>query len=214
MSTTIRDDRPVGRDVPAALAPRLRHVPADGSWWWSPECWALHGFEAGDVVLTTELVLAHVAPEDRHRWWTTFTGAPERPVHTRFRLRDAHGEEHQVVAVCRRAADGTLEADLVDVTRLVAAEGSRLATTQIAASAASRATIEQAKGLLAATFGVTPETGFALLREASMRSNVSLRTIAEGIVRHVIDRRVRVESLAAALEPYLLGVGPDDVQGR
>ncbi|MFC8192881.1 ANTAR domain-containing protein [Cellulomonas sp. NPDC057328] len=212
MSTTTRDDRPARRDIPGAPAPRLRYVPADGSWWWSPECWALHGFEAGDVVLTTDLVLAHVDPEDRDRWWSTFSAATVHPVHARFRMRDARGQEHHVAAVCRRTDDGALEADLVDVTRLVAAEGSRLASSQIAASAASRATIEQAKGLLTAAFGITPELGFAVLREASMRSNVSLRTIADGIVEHVVDRAVRVESLAAALEPFLLGVGPDDVR--
>ncbi|QCB93712.1 ANTAR domain-containing protein [Cellulomonas shaoxiangyii] len=212
MSTTIRDDRPVGRDVPAPLSPRLRYVPSDGSWWWSPECWALHGFQAGEVVLTTELVLAHVDPQDRDRWWATLSGATDQPVPGRFRMRDAQGAEHHVAAVCRRTDDGALEADLVDVTALVAAEGSRLASAQIAASAASRATIEQAKGLLSAAFGVPPEVGFAVLREASMRSNVSLRTIAEGIVEHVVHRAVRVESLAAALEPYLLGVGPGDVR--
>lgn len=214
MSTTLRADHPVGRDLPAAVTARLRHVPADGTWWWSDECFALHGFAVGEVVPTTELVLAHVDPADRDRWWAELTGALADPAHSRFRLRDAQGQERHVVAVYRRTGDGVLEADLVDVTGLVSAEGSRLATAQIAASAASRATIEQAKGMLAAAYGITPELGFALLREASMRSNVSLRTIAEGIVEHVVTRATRTESLAAQLAPYLLGVAPEDVLGR
>lgn len=212
MSTTIRDDRSVGRDVPAAPAPRLRHVLTDGSWWWSPECYALYGFEVGEVVPTTDLVLAHVEPEDRDRWWGELLAAREHPVHAQFRMRDAHGREHQVVAVCRRTGDDAVEAVLVDVTPLVAAEGSRLASAQIAASAASRATIEQAKGVLAAALGITPELGFAVLREASMRSNVSLRTIAEGVVADVVQRGTPVEALAGALAPYLGGVRPDDVR--
>ncbi|WP_136520094.1 MULTISPECIES: ANTAR domain-containing protein [Cellulomonas] len=214
MSTTLRDDRPVGRDVPAAVTARLRHVPADGTWWWSDECFALHGFEVGEVVPTTELVLAHVDAGDRDRWWAELTAATTAPAHSRFRMRDALGQERHVVAVYRRTPEDAVEVDLVDVTRLVAAEGSRLATAQIAASAASRATIEQAKGILAAAYGLTPELGFALLREASMRSNVNLRTIAEGVVEHVVADGTRNETLAAQLAPFLLGVGPEDVLGR
>src|SRR5690606_16902586 len=38
-----------------------------GVWWWSPETYRLHGFEPGEVVPTTALVLAHKHPEDRDR---------------------------------------------------------------------------------------------------------------------------------------------------
>ena len=38
-----------------------------GVWWWSPETYRLHGFEPGDVVPTTALVLAHKHPDDRER---------------------------------------------------------------------------------------------------------------------------------------------------
>ena len=36
-------------------------------WWWSPETYRLHGFEPGEVVPTTSLVLAHKHPADRAR---------------------------------------------------------------------------------------------------------------------------------------------------
>jgi GAF domain-containing protein len=47
----------------------------------------------------------------------------------------------------------------------------------------SRAVIEQAKGVLMAQRGVTPEQAFEMLREASQRSNRKLREIAIGIVQ-------------------------------
>ena len=38
-------------------------VPSD-SWWWSEEVYAIHGFQPGAVVPSTELMLAHAHPSD------------------------------------------------------------------------------------------------------------------------------------------------------
>jgi GAF domain-containing protein len=46
----------------------------------------------------------------------------------------------------------------------------------------SRSTIEQAKGIIMATSGCTPDRAFDLLREQSQAENRKLRTIAEEIV--------------------------------
>ncbi|TQL04265.1 PAS and ANTAR domain-containing protein [Cellulomonas sp. SLBN-39] len=191
-----------------APAPRLTGSPAQGTWWWSDGCYALHGFTPGDVVPTTELMRAHVHAEDRQRWWDALTDEDTTPRQTRFRLRDAGGRERTVVGVCRGLGDGRVEAVLVDLTSAVAAEGARLATEQIAASAASRATIEQAKGVVAAAYGVSVEAAFAVLREASMRSNVGLRAVAARLVAHVEGRGTRAEALAADVAPFLVEVAP------
>lgn len=47
---------------------------------------------------------------------------------------------------------------------------------------ASRATIEQAKGILMFRFGFGPETAFAVLKRVSQDNNVKLREVAHAIV--------------------------------
>jgi AmiR/NasT family two-component response regulator len=44
---------------------------------------------------------------------------------------------------------------------------------------ASRAVLEQAKGILMERYKITPEQAFTLLTHASQRSNVKLRDIAD-----------------------------------
>lgn len=51
----------------------------------------------------------------------------------------------------------------------------------------SNAVIEQAKGILMAQHGCDPEAAFDLLRQASQRSNVPVRTLAARIVAKVAD---------------------------
>jgi len=62
------------------------------------------------------------------------------------------------------------------------AEGAARATTDaenLRRAMASRAVIEQAKGILMERFKVTPDEAFTLLTHASQRSNVKLRDVAE-----------------------------------
>ncbi|UZN03919.1 PAS and ANTAR domain-containing protein [Cellulomonas sp. S1-8] len=192
MSTTSQD-LPV---PPRPTTARLR-LQADGTWWWSDACFLLHGFAVGEVVPTTELVLAHVHPEDRDTWWETLRSASGDGAHAIVRLRDAAGRPLQVVGVARRTDDAAVDVLLVDLTRVVAAEGGRLATEQITAAAASRATIEQATGVAAAAYGLDVDAAFTLLRTASMHRNVNLRAIAQQVVDHVAARGgATVEPLA------------------
>jgi AmiR/NasT family two-component response regulator len=62
-------------------------------------------------------------------------------------------------------------------------------TGQLQEAMASRAVIEQAKGVLMAEQKCTPEEAFTLLRSASQRENVKLREIAERIVAGQNSRR-------------------------
>ncbi|MEV0891653.1 PAS domain-containing protein [Promicromonospora sp. NPDC050262] len=69
-------------------------------WWWSDETYRIHGFEPGDVVPTTALVLAHKHPQDRARvsqvlQAAALTGEPFSSVH---RIMDAHGNERIIQA--------------------------------------------------------------------------------------------------------------------
>ena len=54
--------------------------------------------------------------------------------------------------------------------------------TTLAAALESRATIEQAKGVIMATTGCTPDDAFDLLRQQSQTENRKLRDIAAEVV--------------------------------
>jgi transcriptional regulator with GAF, ATPase, and Fis domain len=57
---------------------------------------------------------------------------------------------------------------------------------QLSQAMASRALIEQAKGMvMASSPGIGPDEAFAILRQASQRENVKLREVA----RRIVDRR-------------------------
>lgn len=161
-----------------------------GAWWWSDETYRIHGFAPGEVVPTTELVLAHKHPADRERVRRVLatgirTGAPFASVH---QIMDAHGCTRVLTIVgSGRRDDATgelvgLEGYFVDVTSAVSERADQRATAQIAASAATRGVIEQAKGAVAAVYGTDPESAFTVVRGASNDRNVPLREIAERLV--------------------------------
>jgi hypothetical protein len=150
----------------------------------------MHGFEPGEVVPTTVMILAHKHPEDRDRYVgaltsTSLLGGSFASVH---RIIDAHGDERVLAAVgeARPHATGEPVAEItghfVDVTASVRALAAAEANRQIETANRHRAVIDQAMGVVAARTGLTPEEGFELLRTASMRSNVKLHTLAQRVV--------------------------------
>ncbi|MFF2267257.1 PAS and ANTAR domain-containing protein [Cellulosimicrobium cellulans] len=168
---------------------------ATGTWWWSSETYRVHGFEPGEVVPTTQLVLAHKHPDDRERVRQVLdeaqtTGDPFSSVH---RIMDARGRERYLVIVGQGRRDPVtgvvveLLGYFVDITSTVAAGGEERAHRDIAAAAAGRGPIEQAKGVLIATHGVGPDEAFGLLKRASNDKNVRLRDLA----RVVVDEATR-----------------------
>jgi GAF domain-containing protein len=82
--------------------------------------------------------------------------------------------------VALQAATTLHNVRIYDATRSLAA--------QLEEAMASRATIEQAKGVLAAQTGCSPEEAFGMLRAASQRENIKLRAVAERIVASVARR--------------------------
>jgi hypothetical protein len=186
---------PTGID--AAVTPGTTHLVGrfrwdliTQQWWWSDETFQIHGFEPGDVVPTTTLVLAHKHPADRERvsrilHTAGVTGNPFSSVH---RIMDARGRERTltVVGQGRRDLDArrvlVLEGYFIDVTATIQARASEAASVSIRASAATRAPIEQAKGIIASALNVDVEEAFARLRRTSNDTNVAVRDIARRIV--------------------------------
>lgn len=182
----------------------MRHVNGTATWRWSPAAFTLHGFEVGDVVPTTPLLLTHVEPEHRAAWAALLDPSAGACSPTFARLRRADGELRHVVGLRRHDTDG-IAVDVADVTALVAAEGSRQATEQITVLAQSLATVEQAKGALAAAYGVEPQVALAILQAAADRTGQDLNQLAHDVLERIAARdqpsATLIESLAPLLHP-------------
>ncbi|TFF17379.1 ANTAR domain-containing protein [Cellulosimicrobium terreum] len=212
-----RRRRPMSVENPAPLHPvslgdgatpgQFRVDLATDAWWWSPETYRLHGFEPGEVVPTTSLVLAHKHPEDRDRVRDLLERArvDGEPFSSLHRIMDARGAERVLVLVGHGRRDRDtgrlveLMGSFVDVTVAVRDRAERQAERDIAAAARSRGPIEQAKGVVAAALGVGTEQAFGLLKRVSNDRNVRLRELARRVVEEGTapspDRARRVVSL-------------------
>jgi hypothetical protein len=187
-----------------------RYDVAADTWWWSDRMYQLHGFEPGDIVPTTALILAHKHPDDRERVRVVLaraarTGAPFSTVH---RIMDATGAERLVAT----AGEGRRDPDTgkvvevlgywVDVTPSVREAAAEQANQAIVASAANRAAIEQAKGVIAAAYCIDAEAAFEILRRASMDTNVPVRTLAQQVLEQASHGLLRSRT---AVNDYLFG---------
>ncbi|MFC8731193.1 PAS and ANTAR domain-containing protein [Luteimicrobium sp. NPDC057192] len=160
------------------------------TWWWSDGTYRLHGFEPGEVVPTTRLVLAHKHPDDRERFRALFaagcrSGEPFVSLH---RIMAASGDMKDVVLAAQAVRDehgevARLVGSFLDVTAVLAARAAEVVDESVRRAAESRATIDQAKGILGASWRISPDDAFERLRRASMRTNVPVRELAAQVVR-------------------------------
>jgi hypothetical protein len=161
---------------------------ADERWEWSEQVQMLHGYEPGSVTPTTELVLSHKHPDDRHQVAATLDQMrrTHRTFSTRHRIIDTHGEVHEVVVIGDQLNDesGRLVGThgfYVDVTPSDAMTKA-IVTAALNDITENRATIEQAKGMLMLIYRVDADTAFELLRWRSQETNVKLRVLAEKLL--------------------------------
>jgi hypothetical protein len=189
-------------------------VPTD-TWWWSTSLYTVYGFTPGEIVPTTALMLAHQHPEDRCRAAQLITAAVTagKPFSSRHRILDAQRRIHTVVTIGEgiRNAHGEItkvSGYLIDVTDALHRDVQTATRMAVELSAATRATIEQAKGALMITYGLDEDEAFALLRWHSQHANIKIRDIAAGITDrtndpdiagHTADEKV-TEILAALTE--------------
>jgi hypothetical protein len=205
---------------------RFRFDAVDGTWWWSPAMYALHGFSPGEVVPTTALLLAHKHADDRARTEGRLQEALRtgEPFCCRHRIIDASGRIHMVLAVAEGRCDerGTVvavEGFFVDVTESMRRVVEEEAHTAVVRATQTRAVIEQAKGLLVGIYGIDPEAAFNLLRWHSQQTNTKIRVLAEGLVAQMSQAPVDGRSPARRLSAYLgvppgSGSAPPPAEGR
>ena len=182
-------------DGPQPVGRYVLDVPT-GKWWWSDELFAMHGFLPGEVVPTTELMLAHKHPDDLSRVQGVLAEVTSRgtPFSCTHRIIDAHGRTRTLGVV----GQGDLDRETGGVVRvtgyfmdLTETHGARVreeASAAIRASASHRAAIEQAKGAIMVLYGLSEDEAFALLRDHSSITNEPVRSIAARLIASMAGR--------------------------
>ena len=188
----------------AAVAPlrvgAFRFYFDDQRWEWSEQVQRMHGYQPGAVTPTTELVLSHKHPEDRDQIAQTIdtirrTG---QPLSSRHRIIDTSGKVRSVVVVGDQLHDkrgrvvGT-QGFYIDITPDEREQQDQMAA-QLAAIAENRAVIEQAKGVLMAAYGITPDRAFEILVWRSQETNIKLRDLTTRFMDAISTSHLSPES--------------------
>jgi hypothetical protein len=183
-----------GHHTTAPVTARYRYDRRSGRWWWSPELHALYGTPAGVLEPTTEHLVAGFVADDRARVLDALAVACRggTTFAVQARLLRGDGALRVVTLVGEPDLDesggvSAVDGLVVDVTGSLPADDDRLAalTTeveQLRAAMASRAAIEQAKGILMLLTSCTDQVAFDLLAHISSHTHRKVRDIAVAIV--------------------------------
>ena len=180
-----------GDDPPRRPVARYRYDLRRGSWWWSPEMFEVQGVPAGTAEASTELLLQHLATADQAATLAALTSAcaEARPFTLRARIVRRDGAQRTVVLVGEpdTGPDGAGAVDglVIDLTDCggPADRASALETevAQMRAAMASRAGIEQAKGILMLLTSCSDTVAFDLVTHISSHTHRKVRDVAESI---------------------------------
>lgn len=184
---------PVGTAAPTG---RYRYDLQADRWWWSPEVFAIHGLPADADRPGVPLLLAGIHPEDRARVRQALADActAGAPFALEHRVVRASGEVRTAVLVgeLETGPDGAVTALsglVVDVTdgRLVPEGHEQVRhleteVEQLRTAMASRAAIEQAKGVLMLLMGCSDQVAFDLLAHISSHTHRKVRDVATVII--------------------------------
>ena len=179
---------------PPRTTGRYRYERRSATWWWSPEMFSVHGLPAGSPQPDTDRYLGCQREEDRSRLLQAIAEACSsgRPFALETRIVRPDGAERAVVLTgeSRVDASGTVTAveglcvDITDGRRPVSdARVSALEAEvcQLRSAMASRAGIEQAKGILMLLTTCSEEVAFDLLAHISSHTHRKVRDVAQVI---------------------------------
>ena len=135
------------------------------SWEWSDEVARMHGYEPGEVVPTTELLLSHKHPDDRQHVQDALDHAllSGGSFSSRHRFIDTGGRVHTVIVLADRMLDdgavvGT-EGYYIDLTDTFDQTRRQALDASLPELLESRAAIEQAKGALMLVYRIDARRG-------------------------------------------------------
>lgn len=156
---------------------------------WSDDIYALHGYARGEIVPTIELLYSHKHPEDRDRCREVFEAACVSGGYfcSYHRLIDSRLREHRVITAGEAVVEsGVLQrADgfIIDLTSTLHWETERAAREAVEGAVGTRATIEQAKGILMGILRINSEAAFELLSIHSQHTNIKVCSTAADLVQ-------------------------------
>jgi hypothetical protein len=194
----------------ARVAGRYRYDLRTGAWWWSSEMFAVLDVCPDDVAPSTELLVARQHAGDGPRVLAALDAA-RRGAAFALEVRAEHGDGSERLLVLlgepQLAADGettAVEGVCVDVTdgRPRGAEEERIAALhtevlQLRTAMASRAGIEQAKGILMLLTGCGDQGAFDLLAHISSHTHRKVREVAQTIVDSASGRAKLPDDVSA-----------------
>lgn len=181
--------------APACATARYRYDRRSGTWWWSPEMFTVHGLPPGSPQPDTEVYLRCQRPEDRPRLLEAISQAcgSGRPFALETRVVRPDGVERAVVVTGETRVDVAgavvaVEGMCVDITdcRPPDSDAQRVAALQaevgqLRSAMASRAAIEQAKGILMLLTTCSDQVAFDLLAHISSHTHRKVRDVAQVI---------------------------------
>jgi PAS domain S-box-containing protein len=199
-------DLVVGAGEPQRVG-RFKFFLEDQRWEWSDTVAGIHGYEPGTLVPTTEILLQHKHPEDRARVAVVLERVVSgEPFSSRHRIIDTAGHTHWVIVVGDVMCDeaGALLGTTgfyIDITESLQSDISNVLSEVTPA----RAEIEQAKGVLMVTYGISAERAFDILVWRSQETNVKVRDLAAHFLASIAgsvstDTRTHIDHALASVK--------------
>jgi PAS domain S-box-containing protein len=184
------------------------------TWTWSDTVVRMHGYEPGEIIPTTDLVLGHKHPDDlaQVRALLAQTAAP---ISSRHRIITRTGDVRKVVVVGDAVSDddGRVVATrgfYIDITDSFVADLQQSVSEEMEVILAHREIIEQAKGMLMAIYRISADAAFGVLKWRSQELNVKLFTIAQRLVVELPEILDAAASATTPVDHYLLGLSFDE----
>lgn len=180
----------------AIISPRapFRYTCESDTWWWSDDAFRIFGFAPGEVVPSLDLIRHHLYPDDAEQALALARAqlTQRQSFCVWHRIVDARRKVRQLLTVGEGAHDSAgsllaVEGFHLDMTRALRMSYGRDVDDAVRASARSRGTIEQAKGVLMLTQRIGAEQAFETLRRCSQVSNVKVRELAATIMAAVVE---------------------------
>ncbi|MGW0248394.1 PAS and ANTAR domain-containing protein [Nocardia goodfellowii] len=172
----------------ALVVGRFKHRFDSRGWEWSAEVARMHGYAPGEVEPTTELLLSHKHPDDLDRMAAMIDSVEDGgPFSSRHRIIDVGGTVREVLVVSEPMSDehgvvvGT-QGYYIDLSQTAAQYRREALDETLPRVLDARVLIEQAKGALMLTYGISADQAFRVLRWRSQEANIKLRRVAELVI--------------------------------
>ncbi|OBK48535.1 transcription antitermination regulator [Mycobacterium sp. 1081908.1] len=182
-------------------------------WEWSDEVARMHGYEPGQVVPTTKLLLSHKHPEDRAHVQDLLDYAlqSEESFSSRHRFIDTAGNVHDAIVVADRMLDDSgavvgTAGYYIDLTDTFDEARQEVLDEALPDLFENRAAIEQAKGVLMYVYRVSPDQAFRVLQWRSQETNVKLRSLAKQLLAEVMTLPAPTAAAQSQFDHLLLTV--------